>query len=187
MGQIDNVSKAVTMDLKTPGNRIFLIGSTHDELGGSHFAMVNQLEGGEVPQVDKEQAPQIFKSLHAAIQKQLIRSCHDLSEGGLVVAAAEMAFAGGFGMQIDPNLLPEAIELSTSSLLFAESNTRFLIEVPAANIEALQACFDELPLIEIGEVINDPQFKVKGKSDHFVIDANLDELKAAWKNPLAWE
>ena len=162
IGQIADVSHAVTMDLKTPGNRIFLVGSTQDELGGSHFALVNQLEGGQVPHVDKEEAPEIFKALHAAIQKQLVRSCHDLSEGGLAVAAAEMAFAGGFGMKLDPTRLPEALELSTPSLLFSESNTRFLIEVAPDKIEALQDCFNELPLVEIGEVISSRQFTVKG-------------------------
>lgn len=187
IGQIDDVSKAVTMDLKAPGNRIFLVGSTQDELGGSHFALVNHLKGGEVPQVDKEQAPEIFKALHTAMQKQLIRSCHDLSEGGLAVAAAEMSFAGGYGMKLDVARLPEALELSTASLLFSESNTRFLIEVESDKIEALQPCFNDLPLVEIGEVVSSSQFTVKGKSGKTAIDVGLEELKAAWKNPLAWD
>ncbi|MCH9653146.1 MAG: phosphoribosylformylglycinamidine synthase subunit PurL [Planctomycetes bacterium] len=187
IGQIANVNHAITMDLKTPGNLICLIGSTQDELGGSHFALVNDLAGGQVPQVDKEQAPKIFKSLHTAIQKQLIRSCHDLSEGGLAVAAAEMAFAGGFGMKLDLNRLPEALELSTPSLLFSESNSRFLIEVSSDKIGELQSCFPDLPLVEIGEVVSNSQFTVKGKSGRTVIDASLDELKSAWKTPLAWD
>tara|TARA_R110002095_G_scaffold97806_1_gene85880 strand:+ start:2434 stop:5349 length:2916 start_codon:yes stop_codon:yes gene_type:complete len=186
IGQIDDVGKAVTMDLKAPGNRIFLIGSTHDELGGSHFAFVNHLEGGQVPQVDKEEAPEIFKSLHAAIQKRLIRSCHDLSEGGLAVAAAEMAFAGGYGMKLDVTRLPEALELSTPSLLFSESNTRFLIEVAPDKMGELIACFNELPLVEIGEVVSSRQFTVKGKGGTTPINASLEELKSAWKNPLSW-
>ncbi|WP_299465869.1 phosphoribosylformylglycinamidine synthase subunit PurL [uncultured Gimesia sp.] len=186
IGQIADVGKAVTMDLKTPGNRIFLIGATHDELGGSHFALVNHLEGGQVPQVDKEEAPEIFKSLHAAMQKRLIRSCHDLSEGGLAVAAAEMAFAGGYGMKLDVTRLPEALELSTPSLLFSESNTRFLIEVAPDKMGDLISCFDDLPLVEIGEVVSSRQFTVKGKAGSTPINASLDELKSAWKNPLAW-
>tara|TARA_R110002111_G_scaffold168038_1_gene233873 strand:+ start:160157 stop:163072 length:2916 start_codon:yes stop_codon:yes gene_type:complete len=186
IGQIDDVGKAVTMDLKTPGNRIFLIGSTHDELGGSHFAFVNHLEGGQVPQVDKEEAPEIFKSLHTAIQKRLIRSCHDLSEGGLAVAAAEMAFAGGYGMKLDVTRLPEALEISTPSLLFSESNTRFLIEVAPDKMGDLIDCFNELPLVEIGEVVSSRKFTVKGKGGSTPIDASLEELKSAWKNPLSW-
>jgi len=187
IGQIADVSKAITMDVKTPGNLICLIGSTQDELGGSHFALVNELAGGQVPQVDKEQAPEIFKSLHAAIQKQLVRSCHDLSEGGLAVAAAEMAFAGGYGMKLDLNRLSEALELSTPSLLFSESNTRFLIEVSPDKIGELQSCFNDLPLVEIGEVVSSRQLTVKGQAGSTVIDASLDELKSAWKTPLAWD
>lgn len=187
IGQIANVTDAITMDLKTPGNLICLIGSTLDELGGSHFALVNDLEGGQVPQVDKEQAPEIFKSVHAAIQKKLIRSCHDLSEGGLAVAAAEMAFAGGCGMKLDISRLPEALELSTPSLLFSESNTRFLIEVSPDNIGELQSCFDDLPLVEIGSVDSSRELTVKGEAGKTVIHASLDELKSAWKSPLAWD
>lgn len=187
IGQIADVSNAVTMDVKSPGNRIFLVGTTHDELGGSHFALVNRLEGGQVPQVDKEEAPEIFKALHLAIQKQAVRSCHDLSEGGLAVAAAEMAFAGGYGMKLDPTRLPEALELSTPSLLFSESNTRFLLEVALDKMDVLYECFGDLPLVDIGEVIGTRQFTIKGNSGNTAISASLDELKAAWKNPLAWD
>ena len=187
IGQIADVSHAVTMDVKSPGNRIFLVGTTHDELGGSHSALVNRLEGGQVPQGDKEEAPEIFKALHLAIQKQAVRSCHDLSEGGLAVAAAEMAFAGGYGMKLDPTRLPEALELSTPSLLFSESNTRFLLEVALDKMDVLYECFGDLPLVDIGEVIGTRQFTIKGNSGNTAISASLDELKAAWKTPLAWD
>ena len=85
------------MDLKEPGNLLYLVGETKDELGGSHFALVNGLAGGQVPTVDPAQAPTTFAAVHAAIRGGLVRACHDLSEGGLAVAAAEMAFAGGLG------------------------------------------------------------------------------------------
>ncbi len=97
LGQIDDVSQAVTMDAKESGNLIYLVGRTKNELGGSHFALVNNLDGGDVPQVDLQLALQIFRAVHQAISRGLVRACHDLSEGGLAVAAAEMAFAhGGF-------------------------------------------------------------------------------------------
>ncbi len=93
--------KCVTMDLKQPGNLLYLVGETRDEMGGSHFALVNDLAGGQVPTVDAEQARETFAAVHRAIHGGLVRACHDLSEGGLAVAAAEMAFAGGLGAQID--------------------------------------------------------------------------------------
>ena len=91
--------KCVTMDLKQPGNLLYLVGETRDELGGSHFALVNGLSGGQVPTVDAERAVKTFAAMHRGIQRGLVRACHDLSEGGLAVAAAEMAFAGGLGAQ----------------------------------------------------------------------------------------
>ena len=85
------------MDLKEPGNDIYLIGDTRTEMGGSHFNLVHRLDGGTVPHVNRLQAPNVFRALHAAISAGIVRSCHDLSEGGLAVAAAEMAFAGAVG------------------------------------------------------------------------------------------
>ncbi|MEZ6043455.1 MAG: phosphoribosylformylglycinamidine synthase subunit PurL [Planctomycetaceae bacterium] len=84
LGQVDDVETCVTMDLKGPGNLLYLIGETKDEMGGSHYNLVNGLTGGNVPTVDKEMAPRIFRALHQAIKQGLILSCHDLSEGEVV-------------------------------------------------------------------------------------------------------
>src|SRR5262249_45936130 len=92
LGRVPDVRKCVTMDLNEPGNALFLIGVPKNELGGSHYHAACGFAGGEVPKVDLALAPRIFQRLHAAIQQGLVRSCHDLSEGGLAVAIAEMAF-----------------------------------------------------------------------------------------------
>ena len=101
MGQIDDASKAITMDFKQSGNAIYLVGSTREELGGSHAAMVLKKSGGHVPKVDPAIAMESYRKLHAAIDRGLVVSCHDLSEGGLAVAIAEMAFAGELGAELD--------------------------------------------------------------------------------------
>mgnify|MGYP001417634723 CR=1 FL=1 len=103
MGQVPDVANCVTMELKETGNVRFQIGVTGDHLGGSHWNLVNHLSGGKVPTVVPERAKQTFIQLHKAIQKGLVRSCHDMSEGGLAVAVAEMAFAGGLGAKITTN------------------------------------------------------------------------------------
>ena len=97
MGQVDDVRQCVTMDLKEAGNALFQVGVTRDEMGGSHFALVRQLQGGRVPEVIATQAKATFAAVHQAIQGGLVRSCHDMSEGGLAVTLAEMAFAGALG------------------------------------------------------------------------------------------
>ncbi len=106
IGQVEDVARCISMDLKEPGNLLYIVGETKDELGGSHFALVEGLSGGEVPKVDARRARATFAALHSAIDAGLVRACHDLSEGGLAAAAAEMAFAGGLGAKISLHSLP---------------------------------------------------------------------------------
>ena len=94
MGQVPDVWRCVSMDLKGSGNELFLIGVTPEDMGGSHFNLVHELQGGEVPHVNVTTARGTYGRLHDAMQRRLIRSCHDLSEGGLAVAVAEMVIAG---------------------------------------------------------------------------------------------
>jgi phosphoribosylformylglycinamidine synthase len=188
IGQVDDISLAVTMDLKQPGNRIYLIGETHDELGGSHFAMVTNQTGGQVPRVDVPLAKKTFVAMHQAIRKRLVRSVHDLSEGGLAVSAAEMAMAGRLGISIDAGGIEGGAEtLGDAAKLFSESNTRFLVEVAPAQENALTELFAKagVACLRIGQVDLSDQVRIYlgGKA---VVDAKLDSLLHRWKNPLNW-
>ncbi len=188
IGQVADVRQCVTMDLKQAGNLLYLVGVTKDEMGGSHYALVNGLSGGTVPHVDLEQAPKIFAAVHRAITSGLVRSCHDLSEGGLATAAAEMAFAGGLGVELDTASVAEAANLSDPAvLLFSESATRFLIEVEPAKASQFETTFAGLPLARVGQVTSSGRVRVAASGGEPVIDASLVELKAAWLKPLAWE
>ncbi|MEM8713273.1 MAG: phosphoribosylformylglycinamidine synthase subunit PurL, partial [Planctomycetota bacterium] len=133
MSRVPNVGNAVTMDAKSAGNLILLVGVTREELGGSEYLDVIGAEGGSVPRPDLKKAPKTFEKLHAATKLKQIRSCHDLSEGGLGVAIAEMCMAGGIGADIDLGAIDHddwdhAYDIDTT-LLFSESCTRFLVEV----------------------------------------------------------
>ena len=176
------------MDLKQAGNLLYLVGVTRDEMGGSHYALVNGLGGGTVPHVDLEQAPKIFAAVHRAITSGLVRSCHDLSEGGLAAAIAEMAFAGGLGVELDIASVAEAASLSDPAvLLFSESATRFLIEVEPAKASHFETTLTGLPLSRVGQVTSSGRVQIAASGEEPVIDASLAELKAAWLKPLAWE
>ena len=188
MGQMDDVNRAVTMDLKEPGNCLFLVGSTADELGGSHFSLVNGLEGGTVPHVDLERAPRILAAMYACINEQLIRSCHDLSEGGLAVAVAEMAFAGGCGADVDLKPMAEAAGLSDDAvLLFSESNTRFVIEVPETSRDDVLDHFKGLPITSLGRVTESDRLTIRGSAGNLAIETPLAELKHSWQETLTIE
>jgi phosphoribosylformylglycinamidine synthase subunit PurSL len=188
LGQIDDVARAVTMDLKAAGNRIYLVGTTHDELGGSHFTAIHHLRGGQVPRVDLPLARRTFAAVHASIAAGLVRACHDLSEGGLAVAIAEMAFAGRLGAKIELAAVSHtaASDPHTAAvLLFSESNTRFLCEVPAEHAAAFEAKLAGVPLGRLGEVTATEDLQVT-HDGHPVIIVGLDRLKAAWQSPLNW-
>ena len=188
IGQVADVRRCVTMDLKKAGNLLYLVGATRAELGGSHYALVNQLTGGRIPQVDMKLAPSIFAAVHTSIERGLIRSCHDLSEGGLAVAASEMAFAGGFGVDLDltqiakHSSLPDPVEL-----LFSESTTRFLIEIEPKNSKHIEEVFGTLPLIPIGHVVSSGRVRATVENSQVVLDQDCAELKAAWQSPLKWD
>jgi phosphoribosylformylglycinamidine synthase len=184
MGLVRDVRRCVTMDFKEPGNALFLVGVTRNELGGSHYDLVNAIAGGIVPTVDLVLAPRIFHALHTAMARGLIRSCHDLSEGGLAVGLAEMAFAGETGADVLLHRLQS--DETDEVLLFSESPTRFLLEVKPENVATFQACFADLPLLQIGETVKEKRLRVAGTGGEWIVWAQLADLKEAWQKPLRW-
>lgn len=186
LGHVADVRRCVTMDLKELGNALYLIGVTKEEMGGSHYHLVNGREGGAVPQVDFHLAPCIFQKLHQAIQTGLVRSCHDLSEGGLAVAVAEMAFAGGVGADLASMHATSATQPDEVAL-FAESQSRFVVEVQPGKESAFQQCLgQDVPFQKVGETCKEPRLRIAGSKGEWIIWAQLADLKEAWQKPLRW-
>ena len=184
LARVNDVRQCVTMDLKEPGNILYLAGATKNELGGSHFHLVTGQTGGDVPKVNRMQAPNLFRAMHQAITAGLVRSCHDLSEGGLAAAAAEMAFAGGVGA--DLKAVQADSSLPAEGWLFSESPTRFLVEVQPDFANEFEKCFADLPLLRLGETVKEPRLRIAGADGAWVVWANLSDLKEAWQKPLRW-
>ena len=179
---------------------LYLVGLTRDELGGSHFHIVQSQSGGEVPQLDPQSARKTFAAVHRAIHAGLVRACHDLSEGGLAVAAAEMAFAGGLGAIIDiqdmpcDGRLPATSgsgawgdgRLSAAARLFSESNTRFLCEVRTENSSAFEAAIAGAAHAPIGAVTERDRLVIRDRGAT-IVESDLTALKDAWQKPLRWQ
>ena len=139
-----------------------------------------------MPRVDVAAGRQVFKAVATAIRAGLVRACHDLSEGGLAVAAAEMAFAGNLGIRLDLTKVgPE--DLPTPVALFSESPSRFLVEVSAKNQAAFEQVMAKGPVfaIDVGKVTAEKKLVVLGK-DEVLLDEKLADLKEAWQKPLRW-
>jgi phosphoribosylformylglycinamidine synthase len=137
--------------------------------------------------MDLETSVAISRCVAKAIEQGLVRSCHDCSEGGLAVALAEMAFAGGLGIEADLRGLAVSEDcIKTDMMLFSESNSRYLIEVQPENYDTFAKLMLNLPFGQIGEVIEDGKLLIHDVQQKAVIDADLKTLKQAWQKPLAW-
>jgi phosphoribosylformylglycinamidine synthase subunit PurSL len=185
IGQVADVAKCVTMDFKEAGNAVYLLGVTRDELGGSHLGMVEGREGGVVPKVDASMAWRIFTALHASISAGLVRSCHDLSEGGLAVSLSEMSFAGGLGVEVDISEVCRMMFVDETISMFSESNSRFLCEVPTAQAPFFEKQMNDLPFVRLGKVTSGENVVVKNGSKT-LLDISWRKLKQTWLAPFDW-
>jgi phosphoribosylformylglycinamidine synthase len=185
IGIIDDVGKSITMDFKKEANSIYVIGTTFDELGGSiYLENLGQL-GLHAPQVNFKMAVKTYRAIEKATKAGLIASLHDCSEGGVAVALAEMAFAGGLGATVLLKKLPyKGKQRREDVYLFSESNSRFLAEVSPGSEKALARIFKGIPWAKVGRVEASPELVVYGLKDKPVINARIDELKEIWKAPL---
>jgi phosphoribosylformylglycinamidine synthase subunit PurSL len=186
LGVIDDVSKVVTMDAKRPGDVVYVLGVTRAELGGSeYYALLGHL-GNSVPRVDAVGARCLYEALTDAMGRGLVASCHDCSDGGLGVALAETAFAGGWGMNIELGLVPGSVDLRDDLTLFSESPSRFVVSVHPEYASAFETTLQGLPWAAVGTVTETGVFRVFGRSGALLIEAGIDRLKAAWQQPLNW-
>jgi phosphoribosylformylglycinamidine (FGAM) synthase-like enzyme len=124
--------------------------------------------------------------IHRAINDGCVAACHDLSEGGLGVALAEMAFSGGLGLEVDLRKVPLADGINRNDVaFFSESNSRFLVEVAPTRCRDFESIMKDLPVAAIGAVIEHPTLLVHGLSGRKVVETALDTLKHAWQRPLS--
>ncbi|KTB48212.1 phosphoribosylformylglycinamidine synthase subunit II [Dehalogenimonas alkenigignens] len=187
IGIMPDAERAVTMDFKGEGNLIYLVGETKAELGGSAYYAAHGFIGNSAPAVAPAPAKASYQRLSAATARGLARACHDLSEGGLGVALAEMAFAGGLGARINLSRVPQPGDIIRDDyLLFSESNSRLLVEVAPADRADFELIMESSAFGLIGEVTSSPRLKVQGLNGSLVIDQPLTELKNAWQRPLKW-
>lgn len=186
LGIVPDVNQTVTMDWKQAGNHLYIIGDTWAELGGSHYQQV----GGHV-QPQHNVAPRPVKNaldrmraLHQAIRAGLVQACHDLSEGGLAVALAEMALAGGLGAEITLDSVPcQEQSINEETLLFSETLSRFLVEVRPEDAPRFEAIMAGHPHNCIG-VLGGDRLRIASMNpqarEAYLLDVAVAELAAAF-------
>jgi phosphoribosylformylglycinamidine synthase len=187
IGIMEDVSQAITMDLKAVGNAVYLLGEFQPVFGGSHFNLVQGnggiVHGETVPQ-GSQTSPQVYRAFHRAVLAKLVQSAHDLSEGGLAVAAAEMCIGGRLGLELDLKPGKENGQADASlRVLFGESTGCLLVEVKPENSTEFETCFSGLPITRIGHVFGEPALAIHIEKDP-LCSIPLPALVAAWNTPL---
>lgn len=184
IGKIEDVRTAVTMDAKQPGDLVYVLGETYNELGGSEWFAMHGYTGNNVPKVNAERARKLYKALSTAIKKGLVASCHDCSDGGLGVALTETAFAGGLGMSVDLALVP-SVEIDRDDyLLFSESQSRFVVTIPPDAKDEFEEIMNGAAMGKVGEVLSDGILKIKGIKGNSIIEQDINDLKEIWQRSL---
>ncbi|MCL0057681.1 phosphoribosylformylglycinamidine synthase subunit PurL [Dehalococcoidales bacterium] len=184
---MEDVNRAVSMDFKKAGDLIYIVGTTQNELGGSEYFRSRGFIGNGVPKVNPHIGRELMERLSAATRKGLVRACHDCSEGGIGVAIAEMAFAGGLGATISLKSIPLGEPIDRDDfILFSESNSRFLVEVAPEDKDEFEEIMSGISLAAIGQVTDSELLEIYGLSGSQILAKSIGELKEAWQKPIRW-
>jgi phosphoribosylformylglycinamidine synthase len=185
VGIAPDVRKCVTSDFKKQGNIVYLVGKeTEKELGGSEYYSVIKVDGGVVPKTDLKVLKNCMNAILLLIDKKLVVSCHDISEGGLGVCLSEMCIGGNLGAEIDLSNVSE--DLRSDFKLFSESNTRWVLEVKKEKQKDFEKTLKEnkTVFVKIGETKSDKiVIKDNGKT---IVDQKISVLRDIWKNTI-WD
>ena len=179
---VKDVKTCVTMDAKFPGDLVYVVGQTKDELGGSEYYQLMEKIGLHVPKVEVNLLWPLYLALHRAIQQGLVSSAHAVAKGGMAVHLAMVAMGGELGMDVDIGKVPSPPGLSPTQILYSESAGRLIVTVDPAKKDAFEKLFAQMPAACIGKVTETQRFKVQRGIGELIIDEDVLDLKKAWNS-----
>ena len=184
---VPDVTRCVTMDAKQPGNALILVGRTTGEMGGSHYQQINRsaVIDSTIPRTDLHLGPQTARAVATLIQSGVVRSAHDVSDGGLLCAVAEMLIAGSTSKApIGASLDLSQVHTDLSAAAFGESPSRYVLEVAASDAPRVVAALaaegvwcSTLGTLDASGSLAVPMLDVR---------LGVEELARAWLSPLDW-
>ncbi len=183
IGVIDDVSKCVTMESKVPGDLVYVLGVTRDELGASEYYAHLGYTGLNVPKVDADEFRKIYQSVELAVDEELTASIHGIYRGGAGIHLAMVAMAGNLGLQVALARLPYKGVERNDTALFSETAGRFIVTIDPAHRDPFEALFEGLPCACVGQVTAEPVFTLKGLDNRGIVSLPVADLKSAWKRP----
>ncbi len=183
IGIVEDIVKCITMDAKIPGDLVYILGITRNELGGSEYYEHLGYTGLQVPQVFPEQFMKTYNALTLAIRESLVASAHGIYRGGLGIHLAMVAMGGNLGMDVDLKQIPAAAVERNDHLLFSESAGRFIVTVDPENKKRFEKRFKGIPFACIGHITEVPDLVIRGLAGDPIITQSVFDLKTAWKMP----
>lgn len=202
MARVPDVSKCVSMDFKQPGDLIYLLKVGKPGLAGSHYEEMLGWQSALIPQIDLPKAAKMYRQFYKAIEKGLINSAHDLSEGGLAVAISECIIGGGKGAKID---LTHIVEIEKKqgeaspfpfsaekvlgridTILFAEGPARLLVSIDPSQKSEWESLWKDFDCHEIGQVSDKNRLTI-WENEKTVVDVALMDLERAWRTALPFD
>ncbi|AHX04766.1 phosphoribosylformylglycinamidine synthase subunit PurL [Ehrlichia japonica] len=176
LGIIENIENAVTLDVKSPGDLIYILGTTYDELGGSEYQKYSGIENNNVPQVHAEHAKKLYTSYNKAINANLIASAIAVNLGGMIISLVKSLIGGQLGAEISLSSIPTCNiknnDLKEKVILFSESQSRILVTIGKHNKQEFEAIFKEIPHANIGKITSTNILMIE---DMYSIDLNTLE------------
>ncbi len=185
VGIVPDVNKCVTSDFKNPGDFVYVLGMTRNELGGSEVSSQLGFVHPSVPHVEALTARKRYETVQTAMSQGLISACHDLSDGGLGVALAEMSIGGRIGLEADLCSVPREYGMSTLAILYSESASRFVVTVSPENAQKFEELFKGQVFARIGMTTGLNTFGL-AEGTTGIVRSKIELLADAFKGTLDW-
>lgn len=184
IAKIDDISQAVTLEAKNPGDWVYVVGVTKSELGGSEYHAALGYVGNDVPGVEATAAYKTFGAMAKAISRGLCHSAHAPALGGLAIGFAKIAMGGRLGLEIQLDRIPIRGHVDLDHLLFSESNSRFIVTVPQERVEQFEDTIGDVPWDRVGQVTDRGVLCLRQGTDT-VCEIDVQEMVAAYKRTLS--
>ncbi|HLD43389.1 MAG TPA: AIR synthase-related protein [Candidatus Nanoarchaeia archaeon] len=186
VGVIPDDSTLTTSDFKLPGDLVYIVGETRNELGASEFYLLHGETGRNVPKSDFAEIKERYAAVSNAIKQDLVHSCQYIAKGGLAASLANSSLGGDLGVFVELGALDTPLGTRPDTLLFSESTGRFVVSVHPSNRKEFEESMKGAYLRLIGDVRKDKEFKITSYGAG-VVATTVDQLREANKGTITPE
>lgn len=182
VGIIPDITKAVSIDAKLPGDLLYILGNTENEMAGSEYFTMLKQTGGQIPHVDIKKNLHLYRNIFQAVQKDLIVSAISLNRGGLAAGLAKKLIAGNLGAEITLKNLPGNWKENYQAL-FSESRGRILVSVNPKKADEFEKIMKQNSFAKIGKTISRPMMVINSKNNQTIVKLYIDKALKNYKAP----